>query len=96
MFVKMQKGDLVTHVYNDPETIADAKKKGFRMVDSKATVAKPTDGTETEASADGFSTGDGTFTGMETDTPDEEPLADTDTTADAEPTGNRNRRRSAG
>jgi len=41
-------------------------------------------------------TADGTFTGMETDTPDEEPLADTDTTADAEPTGNRNRRRSAG
>jgi len=30
--VKMQKGDLVTHVYNDAETIADAKKKGFRLV----------------------------------------------------------------
>jgi len=95
----MQKGDLVTHVYNDPDTIADAEKKGFRMVDAKATAMKPADGTEpatdtteTEASADG------TFAGMETEAPEKEPLADTDAdaTADTEPTGSRNRRRPTG
>ena len=48
MFVKMQKGDLVTHVYNDPETIADAEKKGFRPVDAAA--AEPVG--ETDAAAD--------------------------------------------
>jgi len=40
----MQKGDLVTHVYNDPETIADAEKKGFRLVDAVAT--EPVGGTD--------------------------------------------------
>jgi len=47
--VRMQKGGLVTHVYNDPETIADAEKKGFRPVDAVAT--EPVGGTDATADA---------------------------------------------
>ena len=35
--VKMRKEGLVTNVYNDPKTIADAQKKGFRLVDATDT-----------------------------------------------------------
>jgi len=34
--VKMAKGKFVTHVYNDPKTIADAKKKGFSLINAKS------------------------------------------------------------
>ena len=33
--VKMAKGDFVTNVYNDPKLIAEAEKKGFRLVEEK-------------------------------------------------------------
>jgi len=39
--VKMAKGKFVTHVYNDPKTIADAKKKGFSLIDAKPAGAEP-------------------------------------------------------
>ena len=38
MTIRMQKGNFVTHVYNNPEIIADAEKKGFRLIG----IAKPT------------------------------------------------------
>jgi len=46
--VRMQRGDLVTHVYGDPKTIADAEKKGFRLVDAQAE-AESTDEAESRA-----------------------------------------------
>ena len=50
--VKMKRGDLVTHVYGDPDTIAAARKKGFRLVgdngqDSETAIAATVRDTET-------------------------------------------------
>jgi len=68
--VKMQKGRLVTHVYNDPKTIADARKKGFRLVGEaeaaetrapaeplEADKAKGGDGATPEAPSDSLAKG---------------------------------------
>jgi len=62
--VKMRKGGFITHVYNDPETIADAEKKGFSLVGVTDSDAEParygeTPGGGTAESSDGLNQREG-------------------------------------
>jgi len=90
--VRMQKGGLVTHVYNDPETIADAEKKGFRLYVGNDARAEPIgEAQDAGEPAEGSGESPAGDSGEGEDAPAEAPA---DASANAELAGKR--RRSSG
>jgi len=79
--IKMQKGNLITLVYNDSETIADAEKKGFHKIDMKTSA----DSKKEPVHTDGLLPGEEGFTRAEIEALNSEP-------ADASPEAEQKRK----